>query len=164
MGSIVVGKTGLDVLFNFEFNAPANLRGFRVVTQGDVSYRAARGYQQLELCNRNHTNLGGKGGPAISPYFPYSCNESYYGNPAFPGNRLSRHPAIGSRQKGSAFQAAYQTALAGVEVIYPVAETATAINLQQPQALAISGLNKKVYVADTQAGKVIRPRFGVSRD
>ena len=27
-------------------------------------------------------------------------------------------------------------------------------NLQQPQAIAISGLNKTVYVADTQAGKV----------
>ena len=99
-------------------------------------------------------HLGGKGGQAISPYYPYSCNESYYGNPAFPGNRLSAIEAYGPGKTVLASQAAYQTAFAGVEVIYPVDATATAINLQQPQALAISGLNKKVYVADTQAGKV----------
>ena len=154
MGNIFVGKTGLDVLFNFEFNAPANLRGFQVVTQGDVSSDLLVDTSNSNCAIGNHTNLGGKGGPAISPYFPYSCNESYYGNPAFPGNRLSAIEPYGPGKKALASQAAYQTAFAGVEVIYPVAATATAINLQQPQALAISGLNKKVYVADTQAGKV----------
>ena len=44
--------------------------------------------------------------------------------------------------------------MAGAEVTYPVTETTTATGLQQPQALAISGLDDKVYVADTQAGKV----------
>jgi NHL repeat len=154
MGNVFVGKTGLDVLFNFEFNAPANLRGFQVVTQGDVSSDLLVDTKNSNCATGNHTNLGGRGGPAISPYFPYSCNESFYGNPAFPGNRLSAIEVEGSGKTILASQAAYQTAFAGVEVIYPVAATTTAINLQQPQALAISGLNKKVYVADTLAGKV----------
>jgi sugar lactone lactonase YvrE len=154
MGNVFVGKTGLDVLFNFEFNAPANLRGFQVVTQGDVSSDLLVDTKNSNCATGNHTNLGGRGGPAISPYFPYSCNESYYGNPAFPGNRLSAIEPYGPGKTALASQAAYQTAFAGVEVIYPVDAKATAINLQQPQALAISGLNKKIYVADTQAGKV----------
>jgi sugar lactone lactonase YvrE len=154
MGNVFVGKTGLDVLFNFEFNAPANLRGFQVVTQGDVSSDLLVDTKNSNCAIGNHTNLGGKGGPAISPYFPYSCNESYYGNPAFPGNRISAIEAYGPGKTVLGSQAAYQTAFAGVEVIYPVDAKATAINLQQPQALAISGLNKKVYVADTEAGKV----------
>ena len=151
MGNVFVGKTGLDVLFNFEFNAPANLRGFQVVTQGDVSSDLLVDTSNSNCATGNHTNLGGN---PISPYFPYSCNESYYGNPAFPGNRLSAIEPYGPGKKVLASQAAYQTAFAGVEVIYPVDAKATAINLQQPQALAISGLNKTVYVADTQAGKV----------
>ena len=154
MGNVFVGKTGLDVLFNFEFNAPANLGGFQVVTQGDVSSDLLVDTKNSNCATGNHTNLGGRGGPSISPYFPYSCKESYYGNPAFPGNRLSAIEVEGPGKTILALQSAYQTAFAGVEVIYPVDSKATAINLQQPQALAISGLNKKVYVADTQAGKV----------
>ena len=154
MGNVFVGKTGLDVLFNFEFNAPANLRGFQVVTQGDVSSDLLVDTSNSNCATGNHTTVGGKGGQPISPYYPYSCNESYYGNPAFPGNRLSAIEAYGPGKVVLGSQSAYQTAFAGVEVIYPVTATATAINLQQPQAIAISGLNKKVYVADTQAGKV----------
>ncbi len=94
MGSIAVGQTGTSaVLFNFEFNAPAKLTGFRVVSQGDVSndlVQLAGG----SCKNGQHTTLPG-GGPTISPYYPYTCTESYKGAPVYPGLRTSAIQAKG---------------------------------------------------------------------
>ena len=84
----IVGKTGLDVLFNFEFNAGTTLRGFQVVTQGDTSTDLIQDGTKGTCVNGKHTNLG-TGGPTISPYFPYTCNEYFYGNPTYPGIRSS---------------------------------------------------------------------------
>jgi sugar lactone lactonase YvrE len=152
MGNVFVGKTGLDVLFNFEFNAGTTLRGFEVVTQGDTSTELVQD-KGGSCVNGKHTNLG-TGGPTISPYFPYSCNEYFYGNPTYPGIRSSAIQVKGTAASILASTPAYQTGFAGVEVTYPLTETTTATGLLQPQALAISGLNKTVYVADSQAGKV----------
>ena len=95
------------------------------------------------------------GGLSISPYFPYTCTESFYGKPGrYPGIRAS---AIQVKARAAAILAStpvYQTGFAGVEVTYPLDETITASNLLQPQAIAISGLNNKVYVSDSQSGKV----------
>ena len=152
MGNIDVGQTGSQILFNFEFNAPTTLRGFRFVSQGDT------GSELLEksggtCTNGRHTNLPG-GGPSISPYFPYTCSENFLGSPAYPGIRSSAIQVKGTGTTILASTPVYQTGLAGAEVTYPVNEATTATALQQPQALAISGLDNKVYVADTQAGKV----------
>jgi sugar lactone lactonase YvrE len=152
MGNVNVGQTGLQVLFNFEFNAPTNLHGFRIVTQGDVSNELIQS-NGGSCANGNHTNLGA-GGPAISPYFPYSCNEYFYGNPTYPGIRSSAIQVQGTGKTILASMPVYQTGFAGAEITYPLNETTTAIGLQQPEAVAISGLNQTVYVADTAAGKV----------
>ena len=103
MGNVFVGKTGLDVLFNFEFNAGTTLRGFQVVTQGDVSTELIQD-NGGSCVNGKHTNLG-TGGPTISPYFPYTCNEFFYGNPTYPGIRSSAIQVKGYRGFDSGFHA-----------------------------------------------------------
>jgi sugar lactone lactonase YvrE len=146
------GQPVQHVLFNFEFNAGTTLRGFRVVTQGDTSTELIQ--DSAGSCvNGKHTNLG-SGGPTISPYFPYTCNEYFYGNPTYPGIRSSAIQVKGTAGTILASAPVYQTGFAGVEVTYPLNETTTATGLLQPQAVAISGLNKTVYVADSQAGIV----------
>jgi sugar lactone lactonase YvrE len=154
LGSIDVGKSGSPVLFNFEYNAPTNLRGFRFVSQGDTSTEILQ--QPGGTCtNGMHTDLPG-GGPRISPYFPYTCNENFVGDPTYPGIRSSAIQVRGGNIGNTilASTPVYQTGLAGAEVTYPVTETTTATRLQQPQSLAISGLNDTVYVADTLAARV----------
>jgi sugar lactone lactonase YvrE len=149
---VFLGQIGFGVQFNFEFNAPVNLRGFRVLSQGDVSTEITQASGGTCTIG-NHTTLG-SGGPTLSAYFPYNCKEYFEGTPTFPG---LRNGAIQVRGAGNTILASvpvWQQGIAGVEVTYPLTATATVKNLQQPQAIAISGLNKTVYVADTQAGKV----------
>jgi sugar lactone lactonase YvrE len=152
LGNVFVGQAGSPVLFNFEFNAPVDLRGFRILSQGDVSTeisQAAGGN-----CTLGNHNTIGAGGPRISAFFPYTCKEYYEGTPTYPG---VRNGAILVRGLGNTILASapvWQTSFAGAEVVYPLTATTTVKNLQQPQAIAISGLNQTVYVADTQAGKV----------
>ncbi len=155
MGSIAVGNIGSKVLFNFEYNAPGRLRGFQIVSQGDVSTEVAQAAGGT-CTTGNHNRL--PGGPAVSPYSPYTCNENFLGNPMYPGIRFSAIQVKGAGKTILASANVYQTGLAGAEVTYPVTETTTATGLQQPQALAISGLDDKVYVADTQAGIVYSTR------
>jgi sugar lactone lactonase YvrE len=152
LGNVTLGQTGSSVLFNFEFNAPVDLRGFRVLTQGDVSTEISQA--PGANCTLGNHNTIGAGGPRISAYFPYTCNEYYEGTPTYPG---VRNGAILVRGAGNTILASapvWQTGFAGAEVTYPLTTTTTATNLQQPQAIVISGLNKTVYVADTLAGKV----------
>ena len=81
MGSTdVVGATGSHVLFNFEYNQPTTLHGFRFVSQGDTSTELIQANGGT-CTNGNHSNLPG-GGPRISNYFPYTCAEHFYGNPS----------------------------------------------------------------------------------
>jgi hypothetical protein len=152
LGNVFVGQAGSPVLFNFEFNTAVNLRGFRVLTQGDVSTemsQAAGGNCVLG----NHKTIGA-GGPTISAYFPYTCQVYYQGTPTYPGVRNGAILVRGANTTILASAPVWQTGFAGVEVTYPLAATTTVTGLQQPQGIVISGLNKTVYVADTQAGKV----------
>ena len=145
MGYVNVGTTGAPVLFNFEFNAPTTLSGFLIVTQGDVSKdltQASGG-----TCVNGTYN-------AVSPYNPYTCIGYYEGSPTYPGLRTSSILVTGANSTVLASAPVYQMGFGGAEITYPLNATATAANLQQPQAVAISGLNNTVYVADTQAGVV----------
>jgi sugar lactone lactonase YvrE len=147
-----VGATGSPVQFNVEFNAPTTLRGFRVVTQGDVSQELTQSTGGT-CVNGRHTNLG-SGGPRISNFFPYTCSENYSGTPTYPGLRTSALEVRGPNGTILASLPVYQTGIAGAEITYPLNETSTATGLQAPEAVAISGLNKTVYVADAEGGQV----------
>jgi sugar lactone lactonase YvrE len=152
VGKTNVGGTGSPVQFNFEFNAATTLRGFRAVTQGDVSQELTQSTGGT-CVNGRHTNLG-SGGPTISNFFPYTCVESFSGTPTYPGVRPSAVQVKGASTAILGSLVVYQTGLAGAEITYPLNERSTATGLQNPQDLVISGLNKTVYVADSGAGVV----------
>jgi sugar lactone lactonase YvrE len=152
VGNINVGVTGSPVQFNFEFNQATTLRGFRAVTQGDVSQELTQSTGGT-CVNGRHTNLG-SGGPTISNFFPYTCVENFSGTPTYPGLRTSAVQVKGANSTILASMPVYQTGFAGAEITYPLNESTTATGLQVPQGVAISGLNQEVYVADRQAGKV----------
>ncbi|HTZ57803.1 MAG TPA: hypothetical protein VMB49_06900 [Acidobacteriaceae bacterium] len=152
MGDINVGKAGPPIQFNFEFNAPTTLNGFRIVSGGDVSTDVTTGTGGT-CTNGKHTNLP-NGGPAISPFYPYTCLGNYQGSPAYPGLRNASILVRGAGSTILALTNVFELGNAATEITYPLVATTTATNLQQPQGLAISGLNKTVYIADTQAGKV----------
>ncbi len=143
MGYSSAAYPGVPIIFNFEFNAPATLNGFSVVTGGDASTELT---QTGGTCvNGSYSNL--------TPPLPYTCEQTYEGTPHFPGLRDSAILVNGSNTVLASVPV-YQIGVGGVQATYPLAATATASALQQPQAVAISGLNNTVYVADTAAGKV----------
>jgi sugar lactone lactonase YvrE len=136
---------GVPILFNFEFNSPATLTGFSVVTAGDVSAEVT--LTAAGTCV-NGTHSG------VTPSAPYTCENTYQGTPKYPGLRSSAILVKGAGNTVLASEPVYQIGVGGVQVTYPLATTATATGFQQPQAVAISGLDNTVYVADTLAGKV----------
>jgi sugar lactone lactonase YvrE len=149
---INVGGTGSPVQFNFEFNQATTLRGFRVVTQGDVSQELTQSTGGT-CVNGKHTNLG-TGGPTISNFFPYTCVENFSGTPTYPGLRTSAIQVKGVNTTILASLPVYQMGFAGAEITYPVNERTTVTGLQGPQDVKISGLDKTVYVSDLGAGVV----------
>jgi sugar lactone lactonase YvrE len=146
MGKNSVGGSGSPIQFNFEFNEATTLRGFRAVTQGDVSQEITQSTGGT-CTNGRHTNLG-TGGPTISNFFPYTCVENFFGTPTYPGVRASAIQVRGANTTILGSQPVYQTGLAGAEVTYPVNQRATATGLQDAQSIVISGLDKTVYVSD----------------
>jgi sugar lactone lactonase YvrE len=152
MGKNSVGSSGSPIQFNFEFNEATTLRGFRAVTQGDVSQEITQSTGGT-CTNGRHTNLG-TGGPTISPFFPYTCVENFFGTPTYPGVRASAIQVKGANTAILGSQPVYQTGLAGAEVTYPVNQRETATGLQDAQAVVISGLDKTVYVSDPSSGVV----------
>jgi hypothetical protein len=151
LGSIAIDQNGTQVSYNFGFNAPFTFNGFKFLTQGDTStevVQAAGG----TCTTGKHTTL--PGGPTISAINPYICQNAFYGFPNFPGKRTSSIELKGKAGAILASTLVYETGLGGAEITYPLNTSATAVNLEQPQAVAVSGLNHKVYVADFEAAVV----------
>ena len=134
-----------DILFNFELNRPETLGAFQVVSQGDVSQELTQ-VSGGTCTTGSHTTVGGE---PITPYVPYTCSETYSGTAGFPGLRYNALQLKGTGTTILASFPVYQTGFAGAEVTYPLNATVTVTGLKQPQALAISGENKKLYIADT---------------
>jgi NHL repeat len=139
LGSVTVGSTGASIPFNFEFNAPATLSGFRALTLGDVSNEV------IESSGGTCTTV-----PAtISPYMPYTCTEAFAGKPQYPGTRVSAIQVEGTPSTSIlGASSVYEDGTSAAEVTYPMDTTTTADSLLEPQGVAISGLNNTVYIAD----------------
>jgi sugar lactone lactonase YvrE len=152
MGYALLTQVGPEVAFNFEFNAPTTLRGFQITSQGDTSTELTQSTGGT-CTNGAHNNLP-RGGPAISPYDPYTCEEIFVASPEFPGTRTSAIEVRGENGTILASAPVYQFGFSGADTAYPLPSRYTVTNLQQPQAIAISGLDKTVYVADTLASQV----------
>jgi sugar lactone lactonase YvrE len=147
LGSVGVFKTGIAVVFNFEFNAPATLSGFRAVTVGDLG--AKNDVVQGSSGNCKNQTLSGN-----TAYLPYTCDQTFEATPQYTGSRVS---AIQVKGIGSAIldsEPVYETGLSAAQITYPLDVTTTAIGLVQPQGLAISGFDQTVYVADLANGMV----------
>jgi sugar lactone lactonase YvrE len=147
MGDVVPSQPqfSASVLFNFELNTPKTLRGFQVVSQGDPSTELTQAAGGTCTFGRHNT----VGGLPITAYNPYACSETYSGSGIYPGLRESAIQAQGTGATILASVPVYQTAFLGAQVIYPYTATITATGLKQPQALAFSGLDKTLYIADT---------------
>ena len=152
LGHVIVGQTGPPIQFNFEFNQPTTLAGFSTITQGDTATEVLQSGGG-NCVNGTHFDIPGTGTP-ITPYTPYTCANSFQGQPLYPGIRSSAIQVKGSGSTILATMPVYQTGFSGAEVTYPLTATTTVTNLQQPQALALSGQNKTLYIADTLAGQV----------
>jgi sugar lactone lactonase YvrE len=147
LGSVGVFQAGTAVVFNFEFNAPATLSGFRAVTVGDLG--AKSDVVQGSSGNCKNQTLSG-----TTAYLPYTCDQTFEATPQYTGSRVS---AIQVKGSGSAIldsSAVYETGLSAAQITYPLDVTTTAIGLVQPQGLAISGFDQTVYVADLANGVV----------
>ncbi len=151
LGQIAVDQNGTQVPYNFGFNAPFTFNGFKFITQGDTSTEVVQAGGGTCTTGK-HTTL--PGGPTISAINPYICQNAFYGVPTFPGKRTSSIQLKGAAGAILDSASVYETGLGGAEITYPLNTNATAVNLQQPQAVAVSGLNHKVYVADFEAAVV----------
>ena len=157
LGAIPVGQNGTPIGFNIELNAPNTLNAgangiFKYRTQGDVSNEIIQ--SGAGTCTTGkHTTLPNSG-PTISATYPYTCQQAFAGSPEFPGTRNSSIEVKGAGSAILATAFVYDKGTGAAETSYPLNATATAIHLQVPQALAVSGLNNRVYVADFQAAAV----------
>jgi sugar lactone lactonase YvrE len=150
LGAVSVYGTGAPIPFNFEFNAPATLLGFRALTLGDVGTEVTE--EAGGTCNTVPAT--------VSASAPYTCTESFAGKPQYPGTRNSAIQVEGPVPSILGSSSVYETGISAAEVTYPMDSTATVSSLSQPQGLAISGLNKTVYIADTFSGQVYSTAYG----
>jgi streptogramin lyase len=147
LGAVDVFKTGTPVVFNFEFNAPATLSGFRAVTVGDLG--ASNDVVQGSSGNCTNRTLSGN-----TAYQPYTCDQTFEATPQYAGTRVSAIQVKGSGSAILASSPVYETGLSAAQITYPLDVTTTAIGLVEPQGLAISGFDHTVYVADLGSGMV----------
>jgi sugar lactone lactonase YvrE len=149
LGPVNVFNTGTAVLFNFEFNAPTTLSGFRTVTVGDLASKNSD-VVKGSIGNCKNVTLPG----ATSAYLPYGCYQTFTATPQYTGTRVSAIQIQGSGAAILNSSPVYETGLSGAQITYPLDVTKTATGLIQPQGLAISGFDQTVYVADLGSGLV----------
>jgi NHL repeat len=160
LGAANVGNSGTGVVFNFEFNSAATFSSFAAVTVGDSSTNSdvvevpARGFGN-QTGNCDFGKLTG-----LTAYEPYSCYQSFEATPQYVGTRVS---AILVQSGGSTpgstpttlnSTPVYELGDAAAQIAYPLDVATNPLGLIQPQGIAITGFNDKVYIADLAGGKV----------
>jgi sugar lactone lactonase YvrE len=143
-----VGTTGSAIAFNYEFNAALTLRGFDIVSGGDKSTEVV---QEGGSCATGKYTDGTNGGP-ISPSNPATCQESFAPQPVFAGVRFG---AVELRSTGGTIlntQAVYSIGTSGASVVYPLTASTAASGINAPEGLAVSGLDKKLYIVNAATG------------
>jgi NHL repeat len=150
----VFGNNGIGVVFNFEFNSSATFSAFTTVTVGDSGSNS----DVIEVPTQRHgpqtgnCQFGRLTGLTASQ--PYTCYQMFEATPQYPGTRVS---AIQVQGSGSAIldsSPVYELGDAAAQIAYPLDVSMTQLGLIQPQGVAISGFNNKVYLADLASGKV----------
>ena len=157
MGSASVSGNGTGIVFNFEFNAPATLAGFRAVTVGDQGTSTNNTLADVVATSsgncKNQTLSG-----STTALAPYTCNQSFQATPQYTGMRASAIQVKGPVKSGVTTildsTPVYETGLGAAQVTYPLDATITATGLIQPQGITASGFDQTVYIADMVGGKV----------
>jgi NHL repeat len=147
LGSAPVFGTGTVVPFNFEFNTATTLAGFQAVTVGDLGPTK----NDVVPATGGNCTDGALSGTA---YEPYICSQPFQATPQYTGTRVSAIQVKGPGSEVLASSPVHESGRSGAEVIYPLSATATATPLAQPQGVAISGFDQKVYIADFASGFV----------
>ena len=137
-----------NIVFNFEFNAPNTLSGFRVLTGGDS------GSDVTESQFNGNCSKISSGASATQPT---TCYETFSANPQYPGIRVSAIQAIETIKTTTTILSStpvFETGNGAAQVTYPMYTTATPLGLTQPEGIASTGFDKTVYVADLAGGAV----------
>jgi hypothetical protein len=147
LSQVAVQSVGTPVTFNYELNSTQTLRGFQFLSQGDITTEI----QVVSGNCANGTYSTGSDGGAISPSDPFICEEKIAAHPLYPG---LRYGAVQLRSTGGRILAStevFSTGLAGAGVIYPLAASTAATNINNPLGLAVSGLDQKLYIVNNSA-------------
>ncbi len=147
LGDAKVYGKGSSVPFNFEFNAPATFSGFRAVTEGDLGTAA-------DVAKVSGGNCVGQTLSGTTAYEPYICSQNFQATPQYVGTRVSAIQVKGSGNSILASSPVYEVGDAAAQVTYPLNVTATQLGFIQPQGIAVSGFDQKVYVADLSGSAV----------
>jgi sugar lactone lactonase YvrE len=140
--------TGNGIVFNFEFNAPNTLSGFRSVTGGDSG---------SDVTESQFGGTCSKISNTASATQPTTCFETFEATPQFPGIRVSSIQAIQVIKTNTSVLSStpvFETGKGAAQVTYPMDTSATPLGLTQPEGIAVTGFDKTVYVADLVEGAV----------
>jgi sugar lactone lactonase YvrE len=143
-----VGSVGTPVLFNYEFNAPLTVTGFKFVSGGDTSTEIVN---SGGTCS-NGTFTDGSNGGAISPSNPFLCQQSFSAQPIYPGLRPG---AVELESTGNTIlntTPVFSVGAAGASVVYPLTASIAISNINTPQGMAVSGLNQELYIVNADPG------------
>jgi|GEM_PF-5805815 len=152
LSSAPVGSLGPSVTFNYEINAPIKVKGRTFSSTGDRSTEIA--VQQGGSCRTGNLTRGSDGGP-VSASDPLVCQENFAARPSYPGLRYGAVNLVSTGGTILATTPVYFTGMAGASVVYPLTVRAGATNLAGPDGIAISGLDKRIYVANGQGAQVL---------
>jgi hypothetical protein len=153
MGSVNVFAKGTAIQFNFEFNAPNTISGFRAVTRGDQGTSGNNALADVVPGSVNTcTNQTLPG--TTTAYAPYACDQTFQATPQYSGIRASAIQVKGTSPALLSSTPVYETGLSAAQITYPMDATTTATGMIEPQGVSASGFDQKVYVADLLGGKV----------
>jgi sugar lactone lactonase YvrE len=150
LGAPSVFQNGTAVLFNFEFNAPANFTGFRAITVGDLG----PSNDVVQVTRGGGGNCTARNLTGLTATQPYTCYREFEATPQYVGTRASAIQVLGSGSAVLDSTPVYELGQAAAQVAYPLDTVMTQLGLIQPQGITISGFDKTVYIADFAGAQV----------
>jgi sugar lactone lactonase YvrE len=155
MGSVNTFAKGTAIQFNFEYNAPATITGFRAVTRGDQGTGTNSALADVVVGTTG--NCVNKTLPnSTTAYAPATCNQTFQATPQYSGIRASAIQVKGTSPNLLSSTAVYETGLSAAQITYPMDATTTATGMIEPQGITASGFDQTVYVADLLGGTVYK--------
>ena len=153
LGTVAVGSTGPSVAVNYELNAAETLTAFKITMEGDTKPEATIGAGTTCQFQSYTDSPSGSSNP-ISPANPFVCTANVEGAPAYPGTRRGALQLLGSSNSVLASTPFAEIGSAAAAAIFPGVAGAAVSGLNTPEAVAVSGQNGTVYIANSGAGTV----------